>query len=315
MKRNRACRMLMGLIAGLWGTAFMAVKVLTTLPTFHCETVDERSPLTARLNCAQNKADQQTPSGLAAAIQQVGDIPPEEPLQSVGQKLVESWNEQLLALGEAEFQAGDLREAIRIARLITERSPMYRQTRDRIAYWKTTDETAAAITQHATRQMEERQWGQAFQTAHQLQQIKSDYWANKKYAILVQQIQADREDRDWQLKTPVEPMLQQRKQPVLPSEVAVRRLASPSSLRSQPSQPLLPIVPPQKRHAIVVPAAVEARVDVTLKRAHPAFDAEPSTNLKVLPVEELKALEGRELSAVEPRETKIKENGSALHAP
>ncbi|MBW4417661.1 MAG: hypothetical protein KME13_00360 [Myxacorys californica WJT36-NPBG1] len=310
MKRNRAWLLLTGLVAVLWGTALMAVKVLTTLPTFHCETVDEHSFLTARLHCAQNKANQQSPSGLAAAIQQVGDISPEEPLHSVGQELVESWHEQLLALGEAEFQAGNLKEAIRIAQLITERSSIYTQARDRIAHWKATEETAATITQQATRQMEERQWGRAFQTAHQLQQIKSDYWAKQKYAVLVQQIQADREDRDWQLKTPVEPKLPLRNQPVLPSEAAMQRSQALA-------QPQLPFMPLKKRQTTIPPGAVEAKGDIKLERDHSAFDAKPSTDLEpqlFLPVEESKTLERLELSAVQAREIETKER-SALQAP
>ncbi|NDJ17502.1 hypothetical protein [Myxacorys almedinensis] len=206
-----------GLIAAPWGMALIAFQVLITLPTFRCETIDRHSPLTARLSCAQAKANQQTPLGLAMAIRLVGNISPDDPLHDVGDRLVRSWSEQLLALGEAKFQAGDLSEALAIAQMITESSPIYEQSRDRITKWKTTDKIAAAITHHATRQMRESLWGQAFQTANQLQQIKSEYWATERHATLMHQIQADREDRDWQLKNIVEPKIRNRRQPVTPS--------------------------------------------------------------------------------------------------
>lgn len=203
MKREKF--LFLGLLVLPLAVAVAAFESLKSAPEIACESVSSASAFSVRLQCAQLKAAQQTPDNLAGAIELVSDASAED--SEAGHRLVKQWSKQLIEQGEAAFQAGDLEKAVRIIELLPQQSLDAQQVQERIRAWKVAWVKGEALEKEAQAQLEKEQWSQAFQLADQLRRVENSYWATERHAALVEQIQSDRELRDWKLKNPVQPTL------------------------------------------------------------------------------------------------------------
>ncbi len=188
---------LTGLMALPVGISAIALGFLSTPPSISCDDVDAQAAVSVRLQCAQRRAERQTPESLTAAIEVLENVPTDDPYHQQSDRLVQTWKAALLAQAETEVQAGNLDKAISIMRPLPQDA--------KVRSWKSLWQKGQGLMKTSLAQMEKREWQQAFQTASQLRQIENEYWATEQYNSLVQQIQSDREFRDYTLRNPVEP--------------------------------------------------------------------------------------------------------------
>ncbi|MCU0549807.1 MAG: hypothetical protein MUC48_10720 [Leptolyngbya sp. Prado105] len=188
---------LMGLISLPLGIGTIALGFLNTPVAFSCNDVDEKATVSTRLHCAQQRAQRQTPESLTAAINLLENVSTDDPYHDQSNRLIERWSLELIAKAEAEFQAGNLDKAISMVRALPQTA--------KIREWRAVWAKGESVMKTALTQVEKREWHQAFQTASQLRQLGNEYWATTQYDLLKQQIQSDRELRDFALRNPVEP--------------------------------------------------------------------------------------------------------------
>lgn len=188
---------LIGLLALPVGIGTIAFISLRNPYSIECLQVDHASPGSARLHCAQQRANRDTPESLAAAIEMLQTVPIDDPYHQQSIQLVQRWSNALLIKAETEVQAGNLDKGIAIVRPLSQDA--------KVRSWKLLWEQGEALMRTALTQVEKREWHQAFETAKQLQRLDNQYWATEQYNSLIDQIQSDQEFRDWKLKNPVEP--------------------------------------------------------------------------------------------------------------
>ena len=183
-------RILIGVACLPLGIATIAYAILKTPFAIECLNVDVQSEVSARIHCAQLKAERRTPESLVSAIELIGNTPVEDPHHEEGKRLIERWSIELLNQAEVAFQAGNLERAIDIAKSLPAVAPNAHLVTERVRAWKITWTRAEVLEQ-------------AFQLANRLRQLGNEYWETERRTALVEQIQSDRELRDWRLKQPV----------------------------------------------------------------------------------------------------------------
>ncbi|MBW4444229.1 MAG: hypothetical protein KME10_23990 [Plectolyngbya sp. WJT66-NPBG17] len=188
---------LIGLFALPVGISTIAFIILRTPPSIACHSIDETNTVSTRLHCAQQRAEQDTPESLATAIEMLENVPTDDPYHQQSAQLVQRWSNALSTKAETEVQAGNLDKGISIVRSLPQDA--------KVRSWKSLWEKGESLMKTALTQVEKREWQQAFQTASQLRTLDNEYWATEQYSSLMQQIQSDRELRDWKLRNPVEP--------------------------------------------------------------------------------------------------------------
>ncbi|MGK7929631.1 MAG: chromosome segregation ATPase, partial [Spirulina sp.] len=134
-----------------------------------------------RLYCAQVAANKQDAENLLYAIQLVEDLPPDHPLRFEIDRLMESWVSEALRWGEEKYQAGELEEALALAREFSLRFHKTTLVEERIAHWQSTWSKGERIEGEIEDLMERSAWGQAFQAAAKLTQLNNRYWATNRY--------------------------------------------------------------------------------------------------------------------------------------
>lgn len=188
---------LMALLALPVGIGTIAFISLRNPYSIKCSQVENSSPVSTRLHCAQQRANRDTPDSLAAAIEMLQNISIDDPYHQQSTQLIQRWSNALLTKAETEVQAGNLDKGIAIVRSLPQEA--------KVRSWKVLWEKGESLMKTALTQVEKREWHQALETAKQLQKLENQYWATEQYNLLIEQIQSDREFRDWNLKNPVEP--------------------------------------------------------------------------------------------------------------
>ena len=174
------------------GASFWAIRSLLTLPELPgCRSISQISESSSmRLYCAEELADSKTAEDLRRAIQLIHTIPEGDSLKPQSDRAIVEWSRQMLELGEAEFQQGDLQAAIKIA----EKVPSHGQTRqtvdDQIKQWETLWERAETIYDDALDEIDQGRWGQAITVAKGLLAVENRYWSTARHRELMQQLQA-----------------------------------------------------------------------------------------------------------------------------
>ena len=178
------------------GIGFTATSLLLELPTTpNCPKIFwPLASASRRLYCAQLKADEKTVDSLLKAIALVEALPDDHPLRSEINRYVEQWASEILDLAEEKLQAGELEEAIAIARKIPDGVQAYSLAEDRIERWQSIWSEAEEIYAEAERQLRSFNWNQAFREAVQLTNIDNRYWATTKYQETIDKIQLAREE-------------------------------------------------------------------------------------------------------------------------
>lgn len=146
-----------------------------------------------RLYCAQVAANKQTAENLLEAIALVDSLPKDHPLRPEIDRNIEEWSLDILKIGDEKFQAGQLSEAIAIARRIPASVSAYKLVEQHIEGWQTIWSKAEALYEKAEQELRQSNWNQAFREAVQLTYVDNKYWATTKYDQLVNEIQLGRE--------------------------------------------------------------------------------------------------------------------------
>lgn len=175
---------------------YLATAALLKLsPTPNCATI--YLPMTsakARLDCARVEAEKGEVKNILKALAIVEKIPDDHPLQKTVQKYREEWAEQILALGEKEFQDGKLNEAIAIAQKIPVNSQAYQLVADRIKTWQEIWAQGEKLIKEAEMNLRQSEWNKAFSNAVSLTNLNNRYWSTTKYEELVGKISLARQE-------------------------------------------------------------------------------------------------------------------------
>jgi hypothetical protein len=169
------------------GAAYWAVDHLLALPDMPgCRSAAEAQATTSvQLYCAQQIANRRTTDDLRRAILMVNEIALDDPFREEGDRWMRTWTETILERGEAEFQAGNLQQAVRIA----ERVPAKVRTRpmatERIDRWQRIWSKAERIYDQTQTEIGWSNWSRAMNTARELMAIENQYWATTQYQKLM----------------------------------------------------------------------------------------------------------------------------------
>ncbi|NJN75576.1 MAG: chromosome segregation ATPase [Synechococcaceae cyanobacterium RL_1_2] len=149
-----------------------------------------------QLYCAQQEAKQGTPASLLAAINIVNKIKPDSPLYGKAQDAMEEWAKEILDIGEKKFQAGELAEAIAIARTIPANSTTHSVVDEQIARWQSIWAEAEAIEQELDQVLRKSEWNNAFTLAIKLTNLDNYYLSTTKYEAAINKIQTARQQSE-----------------------------------------------------------------------------------------------------------------------
>jgi len=176
--------------------AFISITMLLKLPTApNCPAIFwPLASASVRLHCAQLAASKQTVNDLLQAIALLESLPPDHPLHSQVNELVEDWAQQILKLADQSFQAGRLEEAIATARKIPDNVSAHKLVEKQITDWQTTWSKAVGFYQEAEAQLRKQHWHDAFMASAHLLNVSNKYWATTKYDQLNMLITVARED-------------------------------------------------------------------------------------------------------------------------
>ncbi len=178
------------------GIGFTATSMLLGLPKMaNCQKVF--LPFTSasgRLYCAELKADQRTADSLLAAIALVSDLPSDHPLRAQIDDSVEEWAAEILNLADEKFQAGELKQAIAVAKKIPNHLQAYQLVAAKIEDWETIWSGAEANFELMEQELRKSNWNQAFREAVKLTYLDNQYWATTKYQEAVEKIAIAREE-------------------------------------------------------------------------------------------------------------------------
>ncbi len=179
---------LLALIFG--GIGFTATSVLLRLPSNpNChKTYLLFTSATNRIYCAQQQAERQTVEGLLAAIALLEELPEDHPLRGEINRHINQWTQEIIAMGEKEFQNGKLDEALNIARKIPEQVVNYNIVKERISTWRSVWQQGEEAELEIERQLRLSDWNQAFLAAIKLLNIPNNYWKITKYQETVNKI-------------------------------------------------------------------------------------------------------------------------------
>lgn len=147
-----------------------------------------------RIYCAQLAANKQTAEDLLQAIALVEALPDDHPLRPEINRNIEQWSLDILKIGEQKFQAGQLKEAIDIARQIPNKVEAYNLVDKQIERWQSIWKKAEDIYNQVEQHLRQSNWTQGFREAVKLSYVENQYWATTRYNELSKKIQQARED-------------------------------------------------------------------------------------------------------------------------
>ena len=149
-----------------------------------------------RLYCAQLNAEEQTVNSLLRAIALVKDLPDNHPMRADINRNLEKWATEILNLAEEKFQAGQLQDAILIARKIPQDVGIDSQAlvSEKIAKWQSIWAKAQDLYSQVEEQLQLSNWNNAFRHAVKLSYLDNEYWATKKFEQAVNLIQVAKDE-------------------------------------------------------------------------------------------------------------------------
>ncbi|PSO48190.1 MAG: hypothetical protein BRC33_10420 [Cyanobacteria bacterium SW_9_44_58] len=146
-----------------------------------------------RLYCAQVKADKGNADSLLAAIKLVSNFPEDHPLRKEIDKNIKIWSEQVLKLGEQQFQAGKLEAAMEIANKIPSSVAAQEVIEKQKKRWRKIWEKGEAIEQEVEEHLKAGKWNLAFKDAGDLVDLDNEYLANRHYQELINKIEQEKQ--------------------------------------------------------------------------------------------------------------------------
>lgn len=178
------------LVLSTSGVGLIATAMLLKLPSApNCPGIFlPTASASMRLYCAQLAASKGTPEDLLEAVRLVQNLPPTHPLYPEIERYLEVWAEDLLQLGEEKFHAGELNEAIALARQISHYFDNPTLINDTIARWQKIWDEGEEIIAQSIALKAEGAWGQAFQVAAGLTRLSNRYFATDRYDQLFEEL-------------------------------------------------------------------------------------------------------------------------------
>lgn len=176
--------------------ALLAVAILLRVPALpNCPAIFwPIASASVRLYCAEVAANKRTVRDLLEAIALVEALPPDHELRPQANRYLAMWVEEILRLADGAVQAGNLEEALKIARKIPENVPSYAQVARRMADWQRDWREAEGIYNTVLRAIDQRQWDGAVGNANRLARGPLRYWATVKHDELRVLIAETRQD-------------------------------------------------------------------------------------------------------------------------
>ena len=180
------------------GIGYGATSMLLKLPkTQSCSKVFwPIASASVRLYCAQTAAEDKELDGLLSAIDLVAVLPEDHPLRPEIDRNIDRWATSILELGESQFQAGKLEEAIGTARRIPANVSAKEIVDEKIAKWESIwakgDETYKKVEE----KLREADWNGAFTWAVRLTDSPNEYWATTKYEESINNINVAQEENN-----------------------------------------------------------------------------------------------------------------------
>ena len=185
-----------GILVAVMGVGGLSAISLFRIPNLpNCRAIFwPTASATTRLQCAEAYAEQGTVEGYLEAIALLESLPADHPLGGEVDLRIEAWSEKILDLAENTFQAGDLAEAIAIARRIPNHTATAQVVNQRVGEWNQIWKEAETIYAAAEADLKELAFQDAFAKALQLLNVGNTYWETDKYDELTAKITASRED-------------------------------------------------------------------------------------------------------------------------
>ena len=177
------------------GIGYGAMTMLLKLPkTQNCSQVFwPFASASIRLYCAQTAADQKNVDGLLSAINLVAVLPDNHPLRPEIDRNINRWATAILAIGEEEFQAGKLEQAIATAKKIPGKSAK-ELVNKKIDTWKSIWSDGEETYRQVEDKLREADWNGAFSAAVLLTDNPNEYWATTKYEESINNINIAQEE-------------------------------------------------------------------------------------------------------------------------
>ncbi|MBD1874608.1 chromosome segregation ATPase [Nodosilinea sp. FACHB-131] len=181
------------LVSGVGAMSAISLFRIPNLP--NCRAIFwPTASATTRLQCAEAYAEQATVEGYLEAIALLESLPADHPLRGEIDLRIEDWSEEILALAETTFQAGDLAEAIAIAQRIPNHTAAAQLVSQQVSDWNQIWKDAETIYQAAEADLKALAFQDAFAKAIQLLDVDNTHWQTTKYDELTDKITAARED-------------------------------------------------------------------------------------------------------------------------
>ncbi|MGB3533368.1 MAG: hypothetical protein WBA13_07610 [Microcoleaceae cyanobacterium] len=178
------------------GIGFMASAQLLKSPSLpNCPKIFwPVASASLRLYCAESAAKKQTVKDLLVAIDLVNSLSDEHPLRHEINRNIEQWSSDILTLSEEVYQAGELKDAIAMARQVPENTSAYPLVEERIKVWQGLWNDATKVYETSEEHLRREEMNMAFRVATRLLNLKNSYWGTTKYQELVDRIQITREE-------------------------------------------------------------------------------------------------------------------------
>ena len=180
------------------GIGYGATSMLLKLPkTQSCSKVFwPIASASVRLYCAQTAAEDKELEGLLSAIELVAVLPQDHPLRPEIDRNVDRWATSILNLGESQFQAGKLEDAIATARRIPANVSAKEIVDEKVAKWESIWEKGDETYKKVEEKLREADWNGAFTWAVRLTDSPNEYWATTKYEESINNINVAQEETD-----------------------------------------------------------------------------------------------------------------------
>ena len=180
------------------GIGYGATSMLLKLPkTQSCSKVFwPFASASVRLYCAQNAAEDKELENLLSAIELVAVLPEDHPLRPEIDRNIDRWATSILELGESQFQAGKLEEAIATARRIPADVSAKEIVDEKVAKWESIWQKGDETYKKVEEKLREADWNGAFTWAVRLTDSPNEYWATTKYEESINNINVAQEEND-----------------------------------------------------------------------------------------------------------------------
>lgn len=178
------------------GIGYGATSMLLKLPkTQSCSKVFwPIASASVRLYCAQTAAEDRNVKGLLSAIDLVAVLPENHPLRPEINRNIDRWATLILDIGEEEFQAGKLEQAIATAQKIPDNVSAQKLVESKIEQWQSIWSKGEETYEQVENKLREADWNGAINWAVRLTDSPNDYWATTKYEESINNINIAQEE-------------------------------------------------------------------------------------------------------------------------